>query len=296
MRKADKPVVKPGMKLNSCISVIDVVDDGGKDPVCIVWHHGAWCPMACKVFASHDRAQQEAELLKQVNHPNIVRMLGLELPGCLLMEFVEGPTLSNLIDMNPHHRLGVSDTLRLAIHTGCALQHVHRAGYAHLDVKPDNVIVDKNGRPVLFDFGSARKLAGTRPDRVIGTDPYISPEECELGEVTSASDVFSLGVTIYECLTGELPFPGSCKTAKRHFPQVSVPAVAISQHRRRLPAGLGRLVMSMLAVNPCDRPGLDTLLPQLHKCIVSGPRMWPESFDPGVRAGPVARPGMRATT
>ena len=162
----EQELLKPGASIGKSATVIDIVDGGGKEPVYIVWHREAWCPMACKVFRSHARAKREANILGKLTHPYIVRFLALEAPSLLFMEFVEGPTLANLIDEAQSNRLGVSDAIRVAIHVGAALCHTHRQGFIHLDVKPANVIVGPGGRPVLFDFGSARQIGSKRPDTV----------------------------------------------------------------------------------------------------------------------------------
>ena len=124
------------------------------------------------------------------------------------MEFLEGPSfLHELLNSRPKRRLGVHDALRLSIHIGAALGHVHERGLLHLDVKPSNIIVVK-GRPVLCDFGIARwQRAKRRPNRPIGTEGFMAPEEWLLEKMTPAADIFGLGVTLYELLTGKLPFP-----------------------------------------------------------------------------------------
>ena len=118
------------------------------------------------------------------------------------MEFLEGPPLHALMHSRPKSRLRIDDALRTVIHIGAALTHVHQRGLLPLDVKPSNIVV-VNGRPILFDFGIARWQMAARPKGVRGTDPYIAPEECLLQRITPAADVFGLGVTLYELLTGK---------------------------------------------------------------------------------------------
>lgn len=248
-----------------------------RSPVYIVWHHRDWCPMACKTFRSMRRARREAESLSAMAHPNCVRFLGLGSPAHILMEFLEGPTLNRLIDIQPQERLKLSDALRVAIHLGAALHHVHGRGYLHLDVKPTNVVVMR-GRPILFDFDVARKRGDRRPSRISGTDPYIAPEECLREIVTPAADVFGLGVTLYEMLTGELPFPEA--TRGKPFPQTYLPPDPLRRHRPSLPAELETLVLSCLARDAAARPSIPALLPALHAFIRGGPPMWPKRFRP----------------
>ncbi len=267
-----------GTRITPELTVLGVIDGGSPDPVYIVWHHRAWCPMACKVFRRYADAMQEADVLASLAHPYIVRLLELARPSHLLMPFLEGPSLATVIDRSNTGRLPISNALRVAIHVGSALQHVHERGFLHLDIKPDNVIIAAGGRPILFDFGSVRKVSASRPRKVVGTDAYIAPEECRLGKVGTSADVFSLGVVIYEMLTGELPFGRGTK--RQPFPQLTKKPAPMRQHRRTLPASLDELVASCLADDPSERPGLPQLLLALNEHISSGPKMWPAGFVP----------------
>ncbi len=273
--------LKIGSWLGPDLTLLGFIDKGGPEPVCIVWNHAAWCPMACKVFQTFKRAEREAEILAALSHPNIVRFLGVSQPGHLLMEFLDGKPLDSLMAAKPHQRLSVGDALRVAIHLGGALQHVHDKGFLHLDVKPNNVIVVRGGRPVLYDFGSARLRDAKRPSHIDGTDPYIAPEECLRQEATPAADVFGLGVTIYELLTGALPFPGANR--RDPFPQTHNKPVPLRTLRPRVPAGLEALVHLCLARDPADRPAIADLLVPLHDFVRTGPRMWPPGFRPKAR-------------
>ncbi len=288
MTSARSPRYSVGDKINPELTVLGIVDDTGRDPVYIVWHHRAWCPMACKVFGTVEKARLEAMVLGALAHPNIVRLLGVGKPAHVLMEFLEGPTLRQFMRSRPGCRLRVSDALRVAIYLGAALTHLHERGFLHLDIKPSNVIVAR-GRPVLFDFGIARPQ-GDRPDRHIhGTDPYMAPEQCRGDLVTPATDIFGLGVTLYEMLTGHLPFADG--TRRNPFPQTVAAPVPLRQRRRELPSALDRLVLRCLAQEPAARPAVSELLPSLHSFIHSGPQMWPSGFRPELkRSGDWRRP------
>ena len=195
----------------------------------------------------------------------------------MLTEFLEGPSLRKLLRSRPKRRLGIADALRTAVHLGGALAHLHARGYLHLDVKPANVIVTRR-RPVLFDLGSARRANGRKLRSPQGTDAYMAPEQCRARVPSPASDVYGLGVTLYEMLTGERPFPKGDKA--QPFPQLQLEPVPLRRHLPRAPAELAALVAACLAPDPADRPAsMATLLPALHRLIRSGPRMWPSMIE-----------------
>jgi serine/threonine protein kinase len=233
--------------------------------------------LACKALRSPERARQEAGVLENLAHPYIVRSFGVHGSRYLLTEFLEGPTLGRLLRTRPRGWLPVSDALRVAIHLAAALKHIHERGYFYLDMKPSNVIVTA-GRPILFDFGTARRRTARRPNWVHGTDPYIAPEECRCRPITEAADMFGLGVTLYELITGQLPF--SEGTKKDPFPQTTEAPIPMRRHRPGVPAGLDELVASCLIRDPAARPTLAGLMLEIHKFIKTGPRMWPSGFAP----------------
>ena len=266
---------RPGCSIGGNLTVLHRLNGPGDDPVLLVWDHAGWCPVVCKMFRSKRRAHREATALSSLEHPNIVRCFGVHEPVYVLMEYLQGPRLSEFIRSRPDGRLSVSDSIRVAIHLGAALEHIHGKGFLHLDVKPDNVVI-VHGRPVLFDFGSLRVRTAARPQQVHGTDPYIAPEELLLEQAGVSADVFSLGVTLYEMLTGKLPFP---QTRKRGANQVTRGPKPLKRHRPQVSRRLEELVLQCLVGDPRARPALGTLLPALHGEISSGPSMWPRTLQ-----------------
>ena len=271
MSGLDPRTIRVGARIGENLTVLQRLNRGMDDPVLLVWSHRDWCPIVCKMFRSLSRARREAKALTSLNHPNIVRCLGVQEPDYVLMEYLDGRTLGTVIEERPSGCLSVSDAIRVAIHLGAALEHIHAKGFVHLDVKPANVMI-VHGRPVLFDFGSLRERGVERPAQVHGTDPYIAPEEWRLEATDTAADVFSLGVTIYEMLTGDLPFGQS---SKRHA-QRPTDFAGLFKGRSRISRRLSSLVLQCLEPEPHARPALSVLLPLLHGEIRSGPRMWPE--------------------
>jgi serine/threonine protein kinase len=273
---ADRPVpssLSAGDRIGRDLTVLGTLGEGSGGHVYAVWHHAAWCPMACKVFAEAWRARAEARALAAMRHPNIARFLGLATSRAILLEFLEGPSLRRLLRERPRHRLSLSDAMRLGIHIGAALTHMHQRGFLHLDVKPSNILVVR-GRPVLVDFGTARPRTVTRLARPEGTDPYMAPEQCEGGSLGPASDVFGFGVLLHEILAGRRPFPAP--TEGQPFPQTVKPPVPLRRHLPRIPPGLEALLRRCLARDPARRPASPAaLLPALHRFIRRGPPMWP---------------------
>jgi eukaryotic-like serine/threonine-protein kinase len=267
--------LRPGERPAPHLTVVGAIDDSGRDPVYIVWHHEAWCPMCCKVYRRPAQARWEAGALAGLAHPGVVRLLEDGSPRYVLTEFLEGPTLRRLLKGRPTGRLGVPDALRVAVHLGAALAHMHARGYLHLDVKPANVIV-------LFDLGSSRRADGARLRSPQGTDAYMAPEQARAGVPGPQSDVFGLGVTLFEMLAGARPFPAG--TDAEPFPQLRVPATPLRRLLPRAPRALEEAVARCLAPDPADRwRSPAELLPVLNGLIRSGPRMWPDGLDP---AGP----------
>ena len=158
------------------------------------------------------RFHREARTAASLNHPNIVMIIdeGVE-NGIhfMAMEYLEGDDLRNLIKRKG--TLSVDEVVRIIAPIAEALDYVHLKGLVHRDVKSANIFITKEGRPVLTDFGIAHAASGTRLTQagtVIGTPEYMSPEQAEGKEIDGRSDLFSLGIVMFECLTGRVPFKG----------------------------------------------------------------------------------------
>lgn len=158
----------------------------------------------------HERMRQEARASARLTHPNIVALYDIgdepALGIYLVFEYVEGPTLEERAAGSP---LGAAAAARLSRELGSALGAAHRAGIIHRDIKPANVILAATGGKIA-DFGIARIPGSTltRDGRVLGTPAYSAPEAIETGELTAASDQFSLAATMYEAVSGRRAFPG----------------------------------------------------------------------------------------
>jgi eukaryotic-like serine/threonine-protein kinase len=186
-------------------------------------------PVAVKVMhrdIAHDadqleRFRREARAVAQLNHPHIVQVIdaGEELDGghampYIVFEYVEGQTLKERI--RHFGRLDIPEAIAYAIEIARALGAAHDRGIVHRDVKPQNVLVDDEGSAKVTDFGIARSLDQdglTADGRVLGTTDYVSPEQALGHPVGGQSDLYSLGVVLYEMLTGEVPFRGENQVA-----------------------------------------------------------------------------------
>src|SRR3954471_15734439 len=159
-----------------------------------------------------ERFRREARAVAQLNHPHVVGVIDAGEDGrtpYIVFEYVEGETLKDRI--RRCGRLPIPEAVAYAIEIARALGAAHARGIVHRDVKPQNVLIDEEGTAKVTDFGIARTLDQeglTADGRVLGTTDYVSPEQALGHAVTGQSDLYSLGVVLYEMLTGDVPFHG----------------------------------------------------------------------------------------
>ena len=157
-----------------------------------------------------ERFRREARAVAQVSHPNVVAVIDAGDDGgrpYIVFEYVDGETLKARIDHA--RRLPLDEAAAYAIEVGRGLGAAHQRRLVHRDVKPQNVLIDSEGRAKVTDFGIARELESdglTKTGRVLGTTDYVSPEQAMGQPVDARSDIYSLGVLLYEMLTGKVPF------------------------------------------------------------------------------------------
>lgn len=189
-----------------------------------------------------ERFRREAESAAGLQHPNIVAVYDRgEFEGTyyIAMQYIEGPTLKQLIDGG----ISVEQAVALIRQVLEGARFAHRNGIVHRDLKPQNVIVDGDGKAVVTDFGIARAGVSeiTQTGSVMGTPHYLSPEQAQGFEVTSVSDLYSIGVLLYEALTGRVPFEGE-----------SAVAVAMKQ--------VSQVPQRPSSINPLVSPALDAVV------------------------------------
>ena len=209
--------------------------------------------VAIKIAAERysQRFQLEARAISTLNHPNICTLYDVG-PSYLVMEFIEGSTLAAEIKKGP---LAPEIAARYGAQIAGALAEAHSLGIVHRDLKPGNIMLTRHGVKVL-DFGLAKITAAasiTETDAVMGTPAYMAPEQVEGRESSSAADLFSLGLVLYEMVVGKLPFPGASlgqmlsSGSHTAVPQPSRERVGVS-------ASLDPLVARLLEKDPAKRP------------------------------------------
>ena len=202
------------------------------------------------------RFYREAQAAANLDHPNIVSVYDIGQDGnChyIVMEYVEGRDLKEMIlESTP---FPIERALTIAIQVCTAVGAAHKAGLIHCDVKPQNILVTLDGRVKVADFGIARALTSTpvvEGGDVWGTPDYLSPEQAAGERLGPPSDVYSIGVVMYEMLTGRLPFEAesSIAMAFKHLREEPIP---IHKLNPRVPPGLARIVHKVLAKEPAAR-------------------------------------------
>src|SRR5215211_6406278 len=203
-----------------------------------------------------ERFRREARAIAQLNHPHVVTVIDAgEDDGApfIVFEYVEGETLKDRI--RRLGRLPVPEAVAYAIEIGRALDCAHAHKLVHRDVKPQNVLIDPEGRAKVTDFGIARSLEAeglTATGRVLGTTDYVAPEQAMGKSADARSDIYSHGVLLYEMLTGEVPFRAETQVgvAMKH---VNEPLPAVETRRPEVSAALAAVVETATAKNPEQR-------------------------------------------
>lgn len=256
------------------------------------------------------RFQQEARSASSLTHPNIVKVLdageesvtdadGTEhVRAYMVMEYVEGLELSKLVARGP---LKVPEAVRVAGEILSAVEFAHSAGIVHCDIKPDNIMITRQGNVKVLDFGIARAAAAAFDDlaqttSVLGTAAYFSPEQAQGKKVDARTDIYAIGVVLFEMLTGKVPFEGDTAVAVAHQ-HIHAQPVAPSTFNTKVTPALDAVVLKALSKAPKDRyqstQAFGTALQDAASGKVVVPETKPEPIDELL--GPISEPALEKT-
>lgn len=254
--------------------LLDLLGVGGMG-----WVYRAQNITTGKIFAlkvlmdqlKHDRGmlarfEQEARAGQRFNHENIVRTYDFGSAGGLpyvIMEFVEGPSLLELLRTREKSRIPWEQACDISRQSARGLQHLHQAGFVHRDIKPQNLLIDRSGLVKILDFGLSMKNDGEEGDEFsmamifghecVGTSAFTAPEQgLDSLKADARSDIYSLGCTLFASLTGDTPFPFSRASDVLKAHQTVVPR-NVCDIVPAIPRPVGEIVAKMLAKKPEDR-------------------------------------------
>ena len=253
-----------GRLLDNRYEILDVIGTGGMAVVYRARCHRLNRLVAIKILKeeySQDeefrrRFHAESQAVAMLNHPNIVSVYDVSTNGdadYIVMELVDGITLKQYIERRGGY-LNWKESLHFAMQIAKALEHAHNQGIVHRDIKPHNVMILKNGSAKVTDFGIARIMSSqsTLTKEALGSVHYISPEQAKGGRVDNRSDLYSLGVVMYEMLTGRPPYDGESPVAVA-LKHINGGAPMPSTINPNIPGGLEQIIMHAMEVDPARR-------------------------------------------
>ncbi len=268
-----------GRTLGSRYTITESIDSGG-----MAYIYKALCKktgrfVAVKVLKEKfsdsteyvNRFKKEAAAAFSLEHDNIVRVTDI---GCdegvyyMVMEYVEGRTLKSLIDHS--QIIEEKEAIQYAIQVCSALSSAHKRGIIHRDIKPQNILIDADNKALVTDFGIAKSLSARHEteSQVIGSVYYISPEQARGESVDARTDIYSLGIMLYEMTTGELPYTGeqTVSVALKHInEQITAPA----QKNSALSVSINKIILKATSKNKRDRyRSMDALRDDLVRALV----------------------------
>ena len=198
-----------------------------------------------------EQFQREAKSAARLVHPyiiNIYDVVSEDNNQYIVMEYVDGVTLKEYMQ---EHKLSLNAVLEIGVRLADALQHAHSHHVIHCDIKPQNILLDKNMNPKIADFGIAKMVTNQTmvySKAVMGSVHYISPEQASGGQITASSDVYSLGVVLFEMLTGQVPYVGTTAVAVAMM-HVEKPIPRLADYMENVPEGLQEIIDKALAKN-----------------------------------------------
>ncbi|MBD3106775.1 Stk1 family PASTA domain-containing Ser/Thr kinase [Bacillus sp. AGMB 02131] len=253
-----------GKRINGRYKIAEMIGGGGMANVYLAEDMILEREVAVKIlrldFANDEelirRFNREAQAATSLDHPNIVNIydVGEEKDiYYIVMEYVKGMTLKQYIQR--YHHIPVEKTLHIMEQVTSAIEHAHQHGIIHRDIKPQNILIDDNDNVKITDFGIATALSATtitQTNSVLGSVHYLSPEQARGGMANKKSDVYSLGIVMFELLTGRLPFSGesAVSIALKHL-QTTTPSV--KRWNPSVPQSVENIVLKATAKDPFHR-------------------------------------------
>ena len=263
-------------------SALQLLGGGHRYEAYLAWDEEMHAVVVAKLLRphlAHDASalrglRKEAEVIELLDHPALMRSFGLVADGerpHLVLEHLEGGRLSTLL--RKQRRLAIEQVIPLGAQLNSALVYMHNKGVVHLDVKPRNIIM--GAPPRLIDLSIARTFArAAAAVDPIGTDAYMAPEQCQpklVGTMGPASDVWGWGVTMYEAITGTLPFPKVDPNEGQEpaYPQLYLEPAPFG---KEAPQRLAELIMTTLEKRPENRPSQREVAEALEPFTAALPR------------------------
>lgn len=256
--------MKSGYLLNDRYEIKRMIGGGGMANVYLAWDTILGREVAVKVLRAEyanekefiARFDREAQAASSLSHPNIVSIYDVGEEDHVLymvMEYVDGMTLKEYIQhFSP---IPVSEAVDIMKQIASAISHAHENDIVHRDIKPQNILINKNGQVKVTDFGIAMALSATsltQTNSILGSVHYLSPEQARGGQATKKSDIYSIGIVFFELLTGRIPFSGQSPVAiaLKHL-QTDTPSVRSSNPE--VPQSVENIVLRATAKDPFHR-------------------------------------------
>ena len=252
-KKFSKYIIQDTIKSGGMAYVYKATDPETKDTVAIkTLKRSSINRRAAKGFL------QEAKMLKKLNHPNIIQVMDFgkeDGMAYMVMEYINGEDIKKLM---LHKKIkGIQKIDDIILQIGIGLDYLHENNIIHHDIKPENILVSKNNEVKIIDFGLARYnrlRIFTRNRFIDGTPTYMSPEQIRKRHTDKRTDIYSYGITIYEMLTGKVPYQANDKNAiMRAHIDIHTKARPVSYHDSSIPKNIENCVMKAIEKNPNKR-------------------------------------------
>ncbi|MDR0735183.1 MAG: serine/threonine protein kinase, partial [Elusimicrobiota bacterium] len=262
--KANPELALIGQEISGCV-ILEKISSGGMGTV-FKARHKALDRIVCVKILSPALADDkkavglfltEARAIAEIDHPNIVFVYNVGREKgfyFIVMSFIDGESLSSIVRKKPNLPLSFIIDTFIGVLRG--LEAAHQKGIIHRDVKPSNILINKNLEPKIVDFGIAKKMdkdkGSTKTTELAGTAYFLSPEQALGRPIDTRADLYSVGASLFYVLTGRYPFTGknSMDIIQKH---INEPVPDVSQYRRGLPTWIHTAVSKLMSKNPEDR-------------------------------------------